>query len=315
MKKLFFLLISFVASLCCQGQNIGINTTTPVSAMHICAPDANGLVVENLSPLAIGTTAGMYFANGIEGGSPYKYTGAIKTIGESSSSARLAFFTAASSSQNWLNERMSISNIGNVGIGTANPICRLDILGAVRIASYLGIGTPNNAIYPLDVQGNTRISGNVGISTSPSGYSLDVVGSVRLQDDIRIDGILNPNNELNIGNAVHIESGLTVYNGKGIVRSTSATQMKIKRTSVFFTIAAFAPGQTLTSGNMGFGEDFTSVTVTVGQSFNGTGDWAKVLIVPFNVDLVNNTCQFRATNVSNSTIDFSGNWEIVLIGN
>jgi hypothetical protein len=310
MKKIYFIALMAIWSTLANAQNVGINTTSPVSMLHISSSDGNALTLENINPLSNGTESGIYFAYNLINPSNYNYTSAIKSVGQSSSNARLGFFTGTS---NVLLERMTIANNGYIGMGTISPGCKLDVNGSARISTYLGINTL--PAYFLDVNGSSRFSGNVGILTPPSGYSLDVVGSVRLQDDIRIDGILNPNNELNIGNAVHVESGLTVYNGKGIVRSTSATQMKIKRTAITIGISSFAPGATLTSGNMGFGEDFTSVSVMVGQSYNGTGDWAKVLIVPFNVDLVNNTCQFRVTNVSNSTIDFSGNWEIVLIGN
>ena len=291
MKSLFSILLCafFVETLCAQ--SIGINTTEPVSPLHVSGPAGHVLTIENSNSLDASVESNLIFAHGLEAGNYYKYTGAIKSIGSNVSQARLGFYTGASATPFGLTERLTIGNNGYVGIGTNTPDYKLDVNGPAYFGNYIGIQTPPTA-----------------------GYSLDVVGTVRVQNDIRVNGILNPNNPLAIGNNTSIEGTLTVLNGKGIVRSVNANQMKIKRVSVAFSAANFPPGNTVTSGNLGFAEDFTSVSVIVGQPFNGTGEWAKIFIVPFNVDNAANTCQFKLTNVSNSAIDFSGNWEIILIG-
>lgn len=287
---LTFILFSFMGSL--AAQYTGINTTAPITSLHVKSATESVLTVENSTPLNSNVKTGILFANDIEGPSIFKYVGAIKTIGTGESSARLGLFTYASTTPSSLIERLSILGNGNVGIGTTAPG------------------------YDLDVSGTTRLNGNVGINTSPSGsYGLSVLGSTRLYSDLRVDGILNPNNTLSIGNNTTIEGTLTVQNGKGIVRSTSGTQMKIKRGTINLGVANFGAGATLTSGVLSFGEDFAAVTVTVGQCVSGTGDWAKVLVVPFNVDVNANTCQFAVTNVSSSTITFDGSWQVVMVGN
>jgi hypothetical protein len=160
----------------------------------------------------------------------------------------MGFFTYASTTPSNLIERLGILGNGNVGIGTITPG------------------------YDLDVSGYTRLNGNVGINTSLTGsYGLSVVGSTRLCNDLRVDGILNPNNTLGIGNNAITEGTLTVLNGQGIVRSTSSSLMKIKRASIHLVISSFAPGATLTSGVLNLGEDFAAVTVAVGQCHRGLG--------------------------------------------
>ncbi len=163
--------------------------------------------------------------------------------------------------------------------------------------------------------------GNIGIGIINPIYKLDVAGSARVQGSLYVDGgltigsILNAGTPLTIGTNVTVGGTLTVSNGKGIVRSVDATQMKIKRTSVTLGGTNLGAGATLTSSNFYFGEDYSSVSVTIGQLSNCTGDCAKVLVVPFNVDNAANTCQFTVTNTSSSAITFTGSWDVVLIGN
>jgi hypothetical protein len=187
---------------------------------------------------------------------------------------------------------MTILNNGHVGIGNTNPLYDLSVTGNGYFSTYLGVHTPPN-----------------------SSYSLSVAGPARYFNDIRVDGVLNPTSALNIGTNVAVGGLLTVSNGKGIVRSTSSSQMKIKRITISLSATSFGAGSTFDSGYLYFGEDFSSVSVTVGQAFNGTGDWAKVLLVPFEVDETNDRCRFKVTNVAGSSITFDSDWEIVLIGN
>jgi hypothetical protein len=55
----------------------------------------------------------------------------------------------------------------NVGIGTNNPVYKLDVVGNARVSSslLLGIGT-NNPVYKLDVVGNARVSSSLLLGTS-----------------------------------------------------------------------------------------------------------------------------------------------------
>jgi hypothetical protein len=274
-----------------SAQNIGINTTSPRAPIHIRSAEENILTLENSNTLNVGMNTGMLFAHTLSGAASDKYTGAIKTMGTSAATARLGLFTGTTSNAQTLLERISILNNGNVGIGMIAPT------------------------YDLDVNGNSRFNGVIGIGMAPSAsYGLSVSGYARYYGDLRIDGTLNPNNPLIIGNNTSIEGTLTVQNGKGIVRSTSGSQMKIKRINVSFGYTDLGPGATAYGGLLHFGEDYTSVTITAGHNVVGTGEWAKLMIVPYDVNLAEDSCQFAITNVSNSPITFSGTWQIVLVG-
>ena len=61
---------------------------------------------------------------------------------------------------------------GNLGIGTTNPLHRLEVVGNAYVSSNLSVGTAN-----LHVDTTT---GRVGVGTTSPGYTLDVAGDINL---------------------------------------------------------------------------------------------------------------------------------------
>lgn len=62
-----------------------------------------------------------------------KYTGAIKTIGTGTAAARLGLFAYSDPSAGSLREYVSITDGGDVGIGTTQPNSKLDVRGSVSM--------------------------------------------------------------------------------------------------------------------------------------------------------------------------------------
>ncbi len=95
---------------------VGINTNPVDHALSVKA------LVFDSKVLQLETSVNL--ANAIENAMTFKtgstYTGQIKTIGTSFNAARLSFFTYASGTTNGLVERMSITDLGDVLIGTTN---------------------------------------------------------------------------------------------------------------------------------------------------------------------------------------------------
>lgn len=140
MKQLLpaFLLLSFYSI---HAQNAGIGTMHPNMAFHIAKSDSNLLLLENLNFLNAGTANAIFFKTG------GYFTGAVKSIGEASGTARLGFFTYTDSDSTKLVERMSILDAGNVGIGTTLP------------QSALSIKQPRTSL--LDIENSTPYASSV----------------------------------------------------------------------------------------------------------------------------------------------------------
>jgi hypothetical protein len=289
-------------------QRVGIGTQFPIarlsidSGMNIDQANLNGVLLESA----------LTFGNNKKVG-----IGSRRTAG--TNQAGLDFYTQGS-------RRMSIDSFGNVGIGTTTPDRRLHVEGTMYSASYViaafglsaGIG---NVIPSYDLHtGTGYFTNRVGIGTIPTtSYAVDVDGGpVRFRQDARIDGILNPNNTLTIGNNTNVQGALTVTGellvntNKGIVRSQSGTQLKVVRTSVELS-GSIGAGGTVDSGAFGFEGFSATPQVYVGNMISASnGDWARLQFVPFNVDL--NSCQFRVINQGETTVSTVVRYALLIIG-
>ena len=185
--------------------NIGIGTTDPTKRLHI-RHDGNaptGLLIQNLldnNGTNDGDAAAEVFLNAASNNAYFRVHGAPTDSAaehevEFGTTAGSSFFTFKPSG----NERMRITNGGNVGIGTASPTKKLHVdsdsnevaffkgnsggawidiqsstsnlwsIGAVD-ANKMGIYNRTNATYPLVVENG----GNVGIGTSSPTTKLQV---------------------------------------------------------------------------------------------------------------------------------------------
>ena len=150
--KIFSFIFFFVSTV--HAQNIGIGTNNPLNRLHVSSKGSNLLLIENTQFLNTDTTTGLFFktGNGI-----YQYTGAIKSIGQSTSESRIGFFTYASLSSSGLKERLSILDNGNMGINTTTPANNLSVAGNVDVSGNMGIGTTSPATSAkLDINSTTQ---------------------------------------------------------------------------------------------------------------------------------------------------------------
>lgn len=109
---------------------VGIGNTNPTIKLHVTNTDSAIALLENSQTLANDVDAGLFFKTGPLLNS--FYTGGIRTTGTSGTTARLSLLTGTSNS-NGLQERVSIDNAGNMGIGTTTPGYLLDINGRARL--------------------------------------------------------------------------------------------------------------------------------------------------------------------------------------
>jgi hypothetical protein len=194
--------------------NVGIGTTSPSEKLHV----VGDVLISDSSPSLI-------FTDTTNNADAIIYTlddGSLAFSADENNEvagSKLLFYVDGG-------EKVRITDGGNVGIGTNSPSQKLAVVGAVSASTYYGdgsnltgIGSGSVAAAGSDGQlqynnsglfgGASRLYYNdttnkVGIGTSSPGYDLDVSGSVRVQDKLRVGPI-------NTGNGViHQSSDATI---------------------------------------------------------------------------------------------------------
>jgi hypothetical protein len=139
---------------------VGIGTSTPLMGIHVAKTDSAVALFENTQALNTDVSNALYFKTG---NSSSAYTGAVKTIGQNATNARLGFFTGASGSPNQLLERLTIANSGNIGIGTNSPSVKLDVKGDTYITGNAVVFGQTTLNGNQTVNGNAAINGNITV--------------------------------------------------------------------------------------------------------------------------------------------------------
>jgi hypothetical protein len=206
MMKQLITLLAVLFSATTFAQNVGIGENAPIETRLQIKRADSALVLLHNSSFGSDVKSGLFFKSG------NSYSGSIITTGSTAlQTFRMGFSTFGSPSPSGLVERISISDIGNVGIGNINPLTKLDINGQIKISG----GTPgvgkllesdatglatwvdkSASFLPAGASGNTlRHTGvgwtansilynngtNIGIGTSAPIYILDINGRARLR--------------------------------------------------------------------------------------------------------------------------------------
>lgn len=188
---------------------------------------------------------------------------------------------------------------GSVGIGTAtpDPQYKLDVNGTVRIngtmiaATGISIGTSNVSSGLLVADGDIAINSTADSKTWKFDYN-DTNDNLTLQENGTTRMVFQNGGNIGIGSAIptaklsvdgigSFTGNLTVNNGKGIVRTTSANSMKthIFQVNLGATFTVNNAGcATSTSQNITSAGFTASPSVQVGNLVSGTGDFGKLII-------------------------------------
>jgi hypothetical protein len=276
---------------------IGLGTTSPQQNLSV----NNGMNIDQANINNGTLTNGLSFGSGSGEGIASKRSATGNQFG-------LDFYT------NFTN-RMSVTSLGKVGIGTSAPGAKLQINqvgnwqnsenvdNALEIwdnaeTLYMGADEINNLSY-IQAVGNGFVhtlalnprTGNVAIGKSSATVPLDVAGNIKTSGDIQ------------------------VQTDRGIVRNSGTEQLKyvVTGAALATTQAAF---QTDATGLL-FAQTFSATpTVYVANILpngaNPLGDIDKVFITLYNVTTTG--CSMKVHNAHNASITFNAVWQIVAIG-
>lgn len=163
--------------------NVGIGTTNPYKLLHVSGSssgDVSAFIANRNASVSSSASLGfgLWPASGSGSGSsgPAAQISAI-TMSATDGNADLAFstFTGNSVSPNYaLVERMRITTTGNVGIGTTNPLYKLDIQSALTTSGIYPAGSINFSVVNAtpSVWSLGKIQGYVAAGTNGSTTNL-----------------------------------------------------------------------------------------------------------------------------------------------
>lgn len=298
-----------------NGGNVGIGTTSPTFKTHIRGGSGTEETVLKIDKSSAADSGGHTTIIGLgcesagwaKAGIAFERTGAYDT----GKMHFLMYPTGLNTGSVGLgNSAMTINNDGNVGIGTADPDHKLEVVGGLALRnsnSRLYFGT-NNGTDRRALEGNTSgsllqvgegytdiaLQGNVGINTTSPAAKLDVAGDITIQNGLytyktqgytagssAINVDITVGNEGGAGNVFKIEAGFAHYYGMSY-NSIGEWWCTSRGTTVINTYilnAGTTFGGTWSSSKPN--NTTLRVTKSAGTYAGGGKWWIKVTYVPF----------------------------------
>ncbi|MCU0375092.1 MAG: hypothetical protein MUF24_07275 [Chitinophagaceae bacterium] len=265
-------------------QNVGIGTSKPAASLHLRDNTPERLRLENSTPLGLNVRNDLVFRTGSF------FTGQIRSIGTTSNSARLGFYTGAQASADEMSERLTISDNGMVGIGTVTPQHPLtfnSVLGD-KISFWGGTGSPTVGHYGIGIANSALQLYSAGPNDDivfGHGRSGAFVENVRMKGNGNVGiGTNNPTSRLTVfgsngfehtnGTAI-LRTQLFANNLLAVVGTATNTNLSLQANNG----ANGAEIRILNNGNVGIG----TITPEVKLDVNGWSRFSQRMLVTQNI--------------------------------
>ena len=192
--------------------------------------------------------------------------------------------------------RLSIDTNGNVGINS-DPLSafKLTLNGSGYIGGLaIGTLTPDLFSYKLDVNGNSRVRFDQYVNQDMwIDRNLDVDGTSNFGGNLFLAGNLNCTSNASISGNVSVTGNITTDNGKGLVRSASATQQVISYPSGSVSFGSAPAGYT-TDVTFAFSNVFAAAPrIAIAQVTGASGNFERWSYTIHSIDLAARTFEVR----------------------
>ncbi|MBI2020030.1 hypothetical protein HYS94_01265, partial [Candidatus Daviesbacteria bacterium] len=267
--------------------------TTDAGGNVYCAADSGGSLsggVQNLAAIWQSSSTlgvGIIYDSGANVGIGTSSPLSRFDIRGAGNSTNLAFLTYGTGATNQFG--LSVTDVGNVGIGVTNPSSSLSIFGNVGIG---WTGAPTAAMPGLGLS----VFGNVGIGTTTPTFPLHVIGNVGIGTSLTVTNIITTSglnvtgaSSLGVVNSGAITSSGNVgvglsLNVNGTDSLVNASNLNVSGTSVLgnaFTGALTVGGVALIGDG---GDSITLSGTTITLTANSAGNDISLNLVDNNTD-------------------------------
>jgi len=238
-----------VASTAYFASLVGIGNASPKWTADITVPGSTSGTGLNIRTNVGGDATGyLRFTNTTNNDSSGAYSSFIGGERNSVKGHSLVFGTASVGGVP--TERMRLSNIGNLGIGTTNPLYKLEVTGDALITTRLGIGN-TNPLYALNISG----TGGLGVGGTAFFNSLVGIGTSTPTENLHIYNASSATQSIQDANSV---LRFVATGGINYIQSGALLNSDSKADLQFTAIYGSSPRMTIKGANGNIGINTTN---------------------------------------------------------
>ena len=263
---------NIASKLCITSNNIGIGTINPISTLEVSGDITSSTV--NIPRLVIGRN----------------YSTNILSTNFTSNANNIFYVD------------------GNVGIGTTNPLYKLDINGITNIKSNLIVSGVTALSNSLQVLGSTALSNSLNVfGATALANNLNVLGGTALSNGLNVIGATALANNLNVFGGTALSNTLNVLGATALANNLNVVGGTALSNSLNVVgVSTFSNNISLVSGNIGIG------TSNPAEKIHVLSNIVKMRLQSSATTNINSSLDFYNINGINGFIGYSNAQDLAL---